>query len=71
MKEKKIEAVMLDRRCIKMKKIIFLFILLVFSSGCATLGEECYYHIYKKEYYKRKYVNGEYVGDVKCNIKPR
>ena len=63
---------MLDRKKNKMKKIIFLFSLSVFSSGCATLGEECYYHIYKKEYYRPVYdSNGEFVKDVKCNIKPR
>ena len=67
---------LLDRGRFAMKKIILLFSLSLFSTSCQlwNLGEyrECTYDGEKEAFYKSVYDdNGEYVGNVKCNIKPR
>ncbi len=69
MKEKKIEAVMQDRRCIKMKKIILLCGVLILVNGCSAFmyHRGCYYDEERNAYYFQIYKDGKIVGEEKCN----
>ncbi len=56
-----------------MKKIILLCSVLVLANGCSLwyMDEyrDCVYDKEKDAYYKSKTINGEYIGDEKCDEK--
>ncbi len=67
MKEKKIEAVMLDRRCIKMKKIILLCSMLMIFNGCIVSNHVgCTYDYETEKWYRTVFRDGIIVGYREC-----